>query len=266
MTLRSQLGRVRQHLHCAFFRRPVPLGGQGPIVSFAFDDFPRTALSVGGAILEKFGARGTYYVAAGLEGTTGELGDLFVESDLHALVKKGHEIGSQTFDHSSGRSISIASFEADVRKGVQAVEHLTAGNHINFAYPYGHATLRSKRVLEPCFTSARGIIPGFNGPEIDLNLLRANSLYGGMERAKWAEELIRENVRRKSWLIFYTHDVRPNPSEYGCTPELFSFAVTQAVQSGSRLLTVGQALSQTETKAAVAPRAVTEPASMPGSR
>ena len=51
-------------------------------------------------------------------------------------------------------------------------------------------------------------------------------------------------MHQKGWLIFYTHDVRPNPSQYGCTPELFEFAVSHAAHSGSRILTVEEVLRE----------------------
>ena len=248
MNFRSHLGHLHRRMLCAFYRRPVSLGDRGPIVSFAFDDFPRSALSAGGAILERYGAHGTYYVAAGLANSSGEVGDLFTEKDLYELREKGHEIASQTFHHSSCRRVSISAFQADVREGVKAIEHLTGGEPINFAYPYGHITLRSKKRLEPFLVSARSVIPGLNGPDIDLNLLRANTLYGGLDGSRCVEELIRQNVKQKSWLIFYTHDVRPRPSKYGCTPELFEFAVSHALRSNARILTVGEALRDAGTE------------------
>jgi len=54
--------------------------------------------------------------------------------------------------------------------------------------------------------------------------------------------LIAENLKRKTWLIFYTHDVRENPSPYGCTPELMEQTVSCAVRSGCRVLTIQEAL------------------------
>jgi peptidoglycan/xylan/chitin deacetylase (PgdA/CDA1 family) len=245
MSLRSQLGQVRRDLLCALYRRTVSLGDCGPIVSFTFDDFPRTAFSTGGAVLESYGARGTYYVTVGLMNVNNELGELFAADDLRPLLEKGHELGTQTFHHSSCRSVPLAEFRDDVQQGMKAVEELAGHNSTNFAYPYGHVTLRSKKVLGPALSSSRSVIPGLNGPEIDLNLLRANRLYGGLEGSQQqVGDLIAENVRQKSWLIFYTHDVRPNPSEYGCTPELFEFAVSRAAKSGSRILTVEQVLSE----------------------
>lgn len=244
MSVRSGLGAAHRRVLGSLYRRTVPVGNRGPMVSFSFDDFPRTAYSAGGAILEQFGARGTYYAAAGLMNTSNELGEHFSSEDLGSMVKKGHELASHTFNHISCRAISCAAFRKDVEKGRKAIGEVAGVDSANFAYPFGHVTLRAKRTLGLDLSSARSSVPGFNGPEIDLNLLRANSLYGGREGLQRMEGLILENAKRKSWLIFYTHDVRPEPSRYGCTPELLEAAVSSAVHSGSRILTVREALAE----------------------
>jgi peptidoglycan/xylan/chitin deacetylase (PgdA/CDA1 family) len=244
VSIRSSLGAVRRQMLCASYRRPVALENQEPIVSFTFDDFPRTAYSTGGSILEHFGARGTFYAACGLMNTCNELGEHFCEDDLDSLLESGHELASHTYSHISCRSVSGAAFRGDVEKGRQAVEKVTGTESSNFAYPFGHVTLRAKRALRLSFTSVRGVIPGFNGPEADLNLLRANSLYGDVDGAGRAERLIAENCRRKSWLIFYTHDVRPSPSPFGCTPPLLESAVSFATRSGCRILSVREGLME----------------------
>ena len=244
MSIRSGFGAARRKVLSSLYRRGVPLGDFGPIVSFTFDDFPRTAYTTGGAILEQFGGRGTYYAAAGLMNTTNELGEQFRSEDIDSLLEKGHELASHTFSHISCRSVSEADFRAEVIKGGKAIKELAGLESPNFAYPYGHVTLQTKRSLELYVSSARSILPGFNEPEVDLNLLRANSLYGDLEVFKRAEELVLENTKRKSWLIFYTHDVRTNPSPYGCTAALFESVVSFAARSGSRILTVQEVLSE----------------------
>jgi peptidoglycan/xylan/chitin deacetylase (PgdA/CDA1 family) len=246
MNLRHHLGSLRRSVLCSLYRRTVLSGNSGPVVSFTFDDFPRTAYSVGGRILEKFGARGTYYVAAGLMSVSNDLGEMFAVDDLRCLVESGHELGTQTFHHSSAREVSLAAFVDDVQEGMKAMEQMGVRNSTNFAYPYGHATLRSKKNLGPVFTSSRSVIPGLNGPEVDLNLLLANRLYGDIDidQRQLTEDLILQNEKQKSWLIFYTHDVRPNPSEYGCTPALMEYAVARAARGGSRILTVGEAVAE----------------------
>ncbi len=77
--------------------RLMRIGENGPIVSFGFDDFPRSAYTAGGEILKNFGARGTYYVSLGLMNTSNDLGEQFRLDDLHSLVKDGHELASHTF-------------------------------------------------------------------------------------------------------------------------------------------------------------------------
>src|SRR5207249_2808421 len=81
------------------FTKPFTISTPEPIVSFTFDDFPRSALLVGGAILKQFGLRGTYYAAFGLIGTTGPSGRIFELEDVQPLLDQGHEIGCHTFDH-----------------------------------------------------------------------------------------------------------------------------------------------------------------------
>jgi peptidoglycan/xylan/chitin deacetylase (PgdA/CDA1 family) len=212
-------------------------------VSFTFDDFPRSALSVGGAILEKFGARGTYYVTFGLMNKENELGELFHADDLSSLIDRGHDLGTHTFHHSSCHSSSLSEFVEDVQRGKDAVVDLVGHEPSNFAYPYGDVSLRVKKNVGPILKSCRGIVPGFNGPEVDLSLLRANKLYGDLDQLGAAEALIEENLKRKTWLIFLTHDVSPSPSIYGCTPALFEAVVSRAVRSGSRILTIEATLA-----------------------
>lgn len=211
MTLRSTIGNIRRGVLCSFRTRLVALGSAGPIVSFTFDDFPRTAYTAGGAILKSHGVRGTYYVAMGRMNTSNGLGDQFLLSDLQAAAADGHELASHTFHHISSRRVPLKSFLEDVRKGKNAVLEFSSASSANFAYPYGDVTLAAKQATGKEVVSCRGTCGGFNGSVIDLNLLRANRLYGDLSSLHAVRKLICENQRRKSWLIFYTHDIRPGP-------------------------------------------------------
>jgi peptidoglycan/xylan/chitin deacetylase (PgdA/CDA1 family) len=211
-------------------------------VSFCFDDFPRTAYTVGGAVLKRFGARGTYYAAIGLMNTQNHLGDLFTKQDLDCLLKDGHELGSHTLSHVSCRSVPFRVFENDLHKGRDAIRQVTGCDPTSFAYPYGHVTLTAKKRLGAQMSSCRGICSGLNGPMVDLNLLRANSLEGDTDRFAELKSLLSESERRRSWLIFYTHDVRQNPSPYGCTPLLLEKTVFFAAERGFRISPVREVL------------------------
>lgn len=250
MGVRSQLGRVRAAYLSSLSRRSVALGTLGPIVTFTFDDFPRTALTVGAEIIERFGARATYYVAMGLMGSENRLGEQFRCPDLHALVERGHEVALHGFRHLSARRTPLDEFIGDLTDCKRAIEKCAPGGASNnFAYPYGEATLSAKRQLGPKMKSSRGTVVGLNGPLVDLNLLRANPLYGGDEQAEKVRELILKNQIQKSWLIFYSHDVTETPSPYGCTPELLQEAVSFSAKQGARLMTVADVVAKLDVAA-----------------
>lgn len=241
MQLRSHLGRMRNFILTALYRRVVALGDLGPVVTFTFDDFPQSAVTNGASILESHQARATFYTAMGLMNSKNRLGRQFSNADLHSLVERGHEVAMHGFSHISARRVPCAEFLADVKRCEHTLtECVHSGASHNFAYPYGEATLRTKRRLGPLTKSSRGTVPGFNGPGVDLNLLRANFLYGDISQLDRAQQLIRENQARHSWLIFYSHDVTGTPSPFGCTPALLEQTVSFALKCGARVLTVAE--------------------------
>jgi len=172
-------------------------------------------------------------------GKANRLGEQFLSSDVHQLVERGHEAAIHGFSHLSARKSPLEAFIRDVNRGNDALRRVTRNcSSGNFAYPYGEVTLSLKGRLGPQMASCRGAWGGFNGPAVDLNLLCANSLYGGLEQAESIRRLIRENEQSKGWLIFYTHDVADHPSPFGCTPALFEFAVSMAAGRGAKIMTV----------------------------
>jgi peptidoglycan/xylan/chitin deacetylase (PgdA/CDA1 family) len=248
MTMRSQIAGTRRQALSLLARRDVLIPCDRPLLSFSFDDFPRTALTVGGSILEDAGVRGTYYAAPGLINTVNGLGPMFLREDLLNLLAAGHELASHTHSHASARAITLTDYVHEVEMGYQTLtETLGFQASRQFSYPFGHITLRVKRTVGPRMQSCRGVYPGVNGPRVDVNLLRANSLYGDTDQLKTARALIDENSRKKSWLIFYTHDVQPRPSAYGCTPALLEQVVRTAIMSGSRIATVAEVMALAQT-------------------
>src|SRR5215469_3416891 len=106
MTLRSCLSGVRRQVLRSVHVRSASLNDQVPIVSFSFDDFPRTAWTCGGSILNASGVKGTYYAAPGLIDTQNKLGDQMTWHDIEAVLSNGHELGCHTFSHCSCRKLS----------------------------------------------------------------------------------------------------------------------------------------------------------------
>jgi peptidoglycan/xylan/chitin deacetylase (PgdA/CDA1 family) len=219
---------------------PGFLSLSAPVVSFSFDDFPRSALWNGGAILKANGICGTYYAAMGLIGANMATGEQFHRGDLDALLQDGHELASHTYSHVSSHKSTPQSYGEEVLRGQKAVEQITGrSGPQSFAYPFGHIAMGVRGEIAGKVSSARSVWGGLNGPWLDLSRLRACSIYGGREAFPALSVLIRRNANRKRWLIFYTHDVSRTPSRFGCTPELFDMVVQLSLQCAT-MRTIGE--------------------------
>lgn len=217
---------------------------RNPIVTFTFDDFPRSALQGGGALLQEKGLKGTYYASLGLMGQKTELGELFDTRDLQDLVHAGHELGCHTFNHLSCYKVRGIELRRSCEENRRRAENSLAGYRLrHFAFPHGHVTLSAKCRLSKIYDTCRGTQPGVNRDPVDLNLLRANPIDSRNSLAN-LKELIASIRHTPGWLIFYTHDIRTNPSPYGCTERHFRDVVSLVNDSGAEVLTLSEAVSR----------------------
>lgn len=227
-------------------RRPMTIPPEPAIATFTFDDFPRSALHVGGnEILGAYGWRATYYACAGYLGkTTTHHGPMFTADDIALLLQEGHEIGCHTHDHLDASTIAAARYLEDIERNAMAMRTLGVRDMATFAYPYGSVRPAHKRAVASRFPLARGIRPGVNGPRTDGMLLRAVALDGGDEGIARAIDHAATLARQGGWLIYFGHEVAENPGPWGCTPAQLT-AVANAVRaSGAEVLTMGAALDR----------------------
>jgi peptidoglycan/xylan/chitin deacetylase (PgdA/CDA1 family) len=216
--------------------RPLPVTWPGGVVSFTFDDFPKSAFTAGAAILEEHGARGTYYVALDLAETENDLGRMFDLDDVRAAHQRGHELACHTFRHVDCSRIGTEDLLADIADNhavlARAVEGFAPDN---FAFPFGGISLASKRLLSRHFASCRGISEGINAGTADFADLKACRVQDFADADGSLRRLIDAARAIDGWLIFYTHDVRETPSRYGCTPEQLDAVVAYAAETGTVL-------------------------------
>jgi peptidoglycan/xylan/chitin deacetylase (PgdA/CDA1 family) len=219
----------------------------GPVISFTFDDAPRSAITVGGGILGKHGLEGTYYLCMGLAHTTDDAGEHFGPDDLRWLAANGHEIGCHTFSHLSLRDHSAADIAADLDRNQLALQELLPGFiPRQFAYPYGHISIETWRLVRERFETCRGTQGGIHTVLERFDRLCANSLYETVPMAKNLR-LIDQVLEKGGWLIFYTHDIAASPSSFGCTPHYFETVVSKAAASGAAILKIGEAAKRLRT-------------------
>ncbi|MEH6475009.1 MAG: polysaccharide deacetylase family protein [Sneathiella sp.] len=223
--------------------KPFNLNKSKPIVSFTFDDCPKTAITAGARTLEQNDVAGTFYVCGGLTDKYESEMLCHSKDDLLQLIDEGHEIGSHLFHHKNCRNLS----KEEIRKEIDLNDAFFDEIHqdrklINFAYPFGGVTLTARNIARKSFVTSRGIRPGINRGVVDFSNLLANSLYVSTKSKEDIRTLIGQTVSSKGWTIFYTHDVDNTPSKWGTTPELLDFAVKYALESGCQILTIRNAI------------------------
>ena len=232
-------GRYIRTANRYLFRRPFPISSQVPFISFTFDDFPRSALLTGGAILERFGLRGTYYTSLGLMGKQAPTGTMFLPQDLEAALARGHELGCHTFGHYDASETTTRVFEESIVENGRELGRLATGASFKtFSYPISLPRIRTKQRVARHFICCRGGGQTFNVGSADLNCLSAFFLEQSRDNPAAIKRLIDENQRARGWLIFATHDVDNTPTSWGCKPGLFEEIVRYAVNSGARILPV----------------------------
>ena len=225
------------------FRRSISVRLSAPLISFTFDDFPQSALRIGGAILNNYDVCGTFYVSLGLLDTDAPAGRLCTLEDVTATVRAGHELGCHTYSHCHSWNTDSREFEAALTKNRQALGRIVPGASFrSFSYPIALPRPSVKRVCAQHFSSCRAGGQIFNAGSTDLNQLSAFFLEKVGGDIQPVEKIIEQNNSAKGWLIFATHDVCSQPSPYGCTTEFFREVVQYAVDSGARILPVAQAL------------------------
>lgn len=224
-------------------RRVAPIRSDRPVVSFTFDDFPRSALLVGGSILKSYQAVGTFYVALGLMGKQTRTGTMFVKEDLEALLEEGHELGCHTFDHCDAWETPPEEFQASLLANQRALTGLFPQVVFHsMSYPFSVPTPRNKSIAGKLFDCCRGRGDFLNAGTADLNFLSSHFLERKAGPLQSALEAIERNCRKCGWLIFSTHDLSDEPTPFGCTPEDFETVVQAAMDSGACILPVSAAL------------------------
>ncbi len=230
------------------FVRPIQVQPGQAVVSFTFDDAPVSAFTNGGAILSRSGFAGTFYIA--LSFMTGkEAENRFTLQDLEQALNENHELGCHTSGHIDLSSTPLAESIRDIASNQEKIKQLIPGFRFrNFSYPFGAQTRSIKKYLSSHFRSARGIGHGLNAGETDLYNLKTVKLYEKRHSLPEIFARIGEAEEKKAWLIFYTHDVTANYTDYGCSPAYFKAVVEECAKRKLTVRTIDGALDLIESK------------------
>jgi peptidoglycan/xylan/chitin deacetylase (PgdA/CDA1 family) len=209
------------------------------MVSFSFDDAPRSAFRTAARVLERHGGRGTYFVCAGTAGQTGFVGQLGDRDDVLAAAGAGHEIACHTYSHLDCGRADGASAQADLDRNAEALRLWGLPQPQTFAYPYGDVGPAAKRRLADRFALARALHHGLIRAGSDLAQAPAVGIEGELGEtiaARWIDAA----AARSAWLILFTHGVEDAPAPYGCTQAAFERLVERTLERGLEIVTVAE--------------------------
>ncbi len=243
------VGKYHRTLANRFCQQMVEINIPVPIISFTFDDAPRSAFNTGGDILRSYGAKATFFLSFGLLGTETEVGKIATQDDLLLAVNEGNELGCHTFDHLDAWHTSTGKYMQSIIENGQALNRMLPGEHFKtFAYPKSGAKLSVKYGLQKRFICCRsgGQVPNIG--MADMNMLKACFLDKRTNiDMNYVKKVIDHNTERRGWLIFATHDVTENPSPYGCTPDFLREVIEYSAFSGALLLPLKEAYTNITT-------------------
>jgi peptidoglycan/xylan/chitin deacetylase (PgdA/CDA1 family) len=228
----------------------LPLGHQDArsergILSVTFDDFPRSAWTVGGELLAEVGGQATYYLSGTFHKANVDGVPYFRDDDVDELVAAGHELGCHSFDHRSVLDSSPSDYLRSVQRNADFVGSLLPGYRLrSHAFPYGHVRIVNRIALRRRFEVLRGIqkprrVTGFDATHVDA---------GGLEDRRQGDfdwpRLMAETARARGWLVLFTHGVTDQPTPYDTRPLELKRILSCAKNVGLDILSVGGALDR----------------------
>jgi len=242
--IKNLINTGRKTISKNFYKSVRTISSESKIVSFTFDDVPKSTFENAVPILNKYKLSGTFYIALSLmEGVSEK--KLYTRENLLECIESGHELACHSFGHIHFFQTSDTGFiKEDLKKNKDTLESLDLNASFeNFSYPYGEQTVISKRVVSRIFKSCRGTDNGINSGKVDLNSLKGIKLYENRNSKEKIDLLLKEFDRSGGWLIFYTHDVQEHFTSVGCSPEYLEYVINRCHESGFEIKSIKQVIS-----------------------
>jgi len=244
--MRRYLKYIRRKWASISFKKIINIRLSEPVISFTFDDVPVSAFVNGGSVLKKYGVSGTFYISLSLMNDVDPTAR-FTAQHIKDAIAQHNEIGCHTYGHTELYTVPLKTGMEDIRKNQEEIQKLVPGLALNnFSYPFGSQTRPVKKFISERFRSARGIEEGINRGRTDLFNLRTVKLYENRYSLEYIYRKIEEAKKDGGWLIFYTHDVQDDPTEWGCSPPYFEAVVKKCKEANIKVLTINEAINHIE--------------------
>jgi len=237
------LSRLNRTLALRLRTKPLSMRNAEAVVSISFDDFPESAWTVGGALLEKAGVQATYFTSSGLLSSSENGLRVASAAEVAQAHGAGHEIGCHTYDHVDCRGLRASELNEQLSLNSESLRGITGDIPVTFAYPRGSFGVSTKRTVIARYACARTSYRGLNAGTIDLAAVRAIPLYSRAFDRRSIERLLDDAMEKAAWVNFYTHDIDDAPSGFGSTPAHLAETLDLIRDRQIRVLPVRDALA-----------------------
>lgn len=130
-------------LYAHEFWKPVRKG-----VIITFDDGYRDNFTEALPILEKYGGKGTVFVATDSIGNA----DKMSKEELLRMAQRGHmALGSHTASHCNILALSPAEQKQDLERSLQTLKDITGVAPKSIAWPYGYSNKSARKIAADLF-------------------------------------------------------------------------------------------------------------------
>ena len=224
----------------------IPSSLTQAVASYTLDDFPETAYTIAGRMIEEAGARATYFANAEFMSQCIDGISYYTPELLKEIHANGHEIGCHAGEHVALGMKGPAFARASASRNLAAMRQVLGEDFqmTSFAYPFGDVSPPVKWAMGRRYAFCRGVHEGLNGPIVDRAQLRVASL----EHRHWDEARMAATIRdakgKNQWLIFLSHDISENPTPYGSTPAMVARSLELLASEGIPILTLKAAAAR----------------------
>ena len=125
----------------------------------------------------------------------------------------------------------------------RASRHFRGAGQFRLSLQCGMAS-GATRIPPRRFRTCRGAGEAINRGAVDPLMLKAVEIRQPDPEARALTRWIDEVVAMPGWLVFFTHDIAPNPTSYGCTLGTFEHLVRHAVERGCAVQPVDRILDR----------------------
>jgi peptidoglycan/xylan/chitin deacetylase (PgdA/CDA1 family) len=225
--------------------RGLPRPDRG-YLSLSFDDIPRSAWTEGGAILDRHGLRGTYFLCGSLCDRVFEGREQFRHSDVADILAQGHEIGSHFYHHHSALALGPRQVAREIALNDAFLSGVAGPGFRaqSTAYPFGEMSLAAKWLCSRRFQTSRGARMGVNPGGADRDQLCVLPIDNAFKGQTDLVKVFATAADQKSWVILLAHGIDGTDHPYSCPPARLDQAIRLAIEAGLTILPVAEVMDR----------------------